>query len=86
MHGTHYQKNSIQSILNFVRNPNGWRTDDWAIKTVNTLLSHDYHNRTLSQIVQDLSNEYNLWNFSFELMNEIIERLQENEDIENHIL
>lgn len=79
-------KNSIQSILNFVRNPNSRRTDDWTIKTVNTLISHDYHNRTLSQIVQDLSDEYNLRNFSFELMNETIERLQENEDVENHIL
>ena len=78
-------KYGIQNILNFVRNPNNRRTDDWAIKEVNRLVSNDYHNRTLTQIVQELSVQYNIRNFSFELMNDVIESLKENEDIENYI-
>lgn len=45
-------KYGIQNILNFVRNPNNRRTDDWVIKEVNRLVLNDYHNRTLTQIVQ----------------------------------
>lgn len=78
-------KYGIQNILNFVRNPNNRRTDNWAIKEVNRLVSNDYHNVTLTQIVQGLSVQYNIRNFSFELMNEVIEKLKENEDIENYI-
>ncbi len=78
-------KYGIQNILNFVRNPNNGRTHDWAIKEVNKLVSNDYHNRTLTQIVQELSVQYNIRNFSFELMNDVIESLKENEDIENYI-
>ena len=79
-------KYSIKNILDFVRNQNNPRTKDWAVEKVNELISHDWYNRTLVQIVEELREEYNLRNFTFNLMNEIIERLEIEEGIENHIM